>query len=65
MKGNAFSVVVESCVVVVINMMRKLLLRDEGTGTPLLLLTRMIMLLFPSWLSTSWDEHSRPFALSN
>ena len=64
MKGDAFLVVVESCVVVVINMMRKLLLGDEGTGTPLLLLTRMIM-LFPSWLRTSWNEHSCPFALSS
>lgn len=64
MKGDAFLVVVvESCGVVVMNMMRKLLLGDEGTESHLLLLMRM-MIMFPSWLRTSWDEHSCSFALS-
>lgn len=69
MKGDAVLVVVvvvESCgVIVVMNMMRKLLLGVEGTESSLLLLIRMMIIMFPSWLRTSWNEHSCSFALSN
>jgi len=66
MKGDAFLVVVvESCKIVVMAMMRKLLLGDKGTDeSPLLLLMRM-MIMFPSWLRRSWDKHSCSFALSD